>query len=280
VTHPNNLPLYQCYKRVSAAQIARIQIKKTEKTPIVTLHFVDPELGNINIRNELYTKHGPQEGWYYVVYPDGYESFSPPEAFEKGYMRIEADEHQQDPKLHSALLALHQAQGRADELITELHDDDRLRGRMAKILTGVADALYGPPEDDSLHDWSQLPARVFELRQAGDAASEQLDQASLFLSAPPPEFTGELAKKFQRRGAEIYKLAVDLHMAGREAYPKPTPPTPTEHPYAEGQRVRVKGRPGIWTIQGVNRHEDQIQYDVLTKTAFSMRVNQDHVTPA
>jgi hypothetical protein len=30
----------------------------------------------------------PKPGWYYVVYKDGYKSFSPPEAFEEGYTRI------------------------------------------------------------------------------------------------------------------------------------------------------------------------------------------------
>ena len=34
-------------------------------------------------------KHDPQPGGYYVIYEDGYESWSPEEAFENGYSPIE-----------------------------------------------------------------------------------------------------------------------------------------------------------------------------------------------
>lgn len=34
-------------------------------------------------------KHNPQIGGYYVLYPDGYESWSPAEAFEAGYHRYD-----------------------------------------------------------------------------------------------------------------------------------------------------------------------------------------------
>jgi hypothetical protein len=34
-------------------------------------------------------KHDPRPGGYYVVYEDGYKSFSPADAFEKGYTKKE-----------------------------------------------------------------------------------------------------------------------------------------------------------------------------------------------
>ena len=37
---------------------------------------------------EYMRKHNPQVGGYYVLYKDGYTSFSPAEAFETGYERI------------------------------------------------------------------------------------------------------------------------------------------------------------------------------------------------
>ena len=37
-------------------------------------------------------KHNPQSGGYYVRYEDGYESYSPAEAFESGYTPIEEEE--------------------------------------------------------------------------------------------------------------------------------------------------------------------------------------------
>ena len=33
-------------------------------------------------------KHQPKVGGYYVVYKDGYKSFSPAQAFEEGYSRV------------------------------------------------------------------------------------------------------------------------------------------------------------------------------------------------
>ena len=35
------------------------------------------------------TKHGPRVGGYYVRYSDGYESWSPAEAFEGGYTEVQ-----------------------------------------------------------------------------------------------------------------------------------------------------------------------------------------------
>jgi hypothetical protein len=34
------------------------------------------------------TKHNPQVGGYYVMYKDGYQSWSPASEFEDGYTRI------------------------------------------------------------------------------------------------------------------------------------------------------------------------------------------------
>lgn len=37
---------------------------------------------------EYVAKHKPEVGGYYVVYEDGYKSFSPASAFESGYTRL------------------------------------------------------------------------------------------------------------------------------------------------------------------------------------------------
>jgi len=46
------------------------------------------EFGPIPVSGEYLKKHQPKVGGYYVVYPDGYKSWSPAEAFESGYARI------------------------------------------------------------------------------------------------------------------------------------------------------------------------------------------------
>jgi len=43
----------------------------------------------VDVSSFQISKHNPQIGWYYVVYEDGYVSFSPPDAFEGGYTLIE-----------------------------------------------------------------------------------------------------------------------------------------------------------------------------------------------
>lgn len=40
------------------------------------------------VSEEYIVKHNPQIGGYYVVYADGYESWSPAAAFEEGYTRV------------------------------------------------------------------------------------------------------------------------------------------------------------------------------------------------
>lgn len=73
------LPLWQCYKRVRAAKILAIETR--------TLLQLE---GGIFWRVEVgyHEKHKPRPGGYYVLYEDGYESFSPAETFEAGYDRI------------------------------------------------------------------------------------------------------------------------------------------------------------------------------------------------
>lgn len=40
------------------------------------------------VSREYMMKHNPQPGGYYVVYDDGYKSYSPAKAFEEGYTKI------------------------------------------------------------------------------------------------------------------------------------------------------------------------------------------------
>ena len=42
----------------------------------------------MNEIEEWLDKHNPEVGGYYVVYEDGYKSFSPAKAFEEGYTLI------------------------------------------------------------------------------------------------------------------------------------------------------------------------------------------------
>lgn len=73
------LPKYRCHKEVEAFKITHIQYE----APGSRLH------GGVGVDApvscDYMDKHQPWEGGYYVRYADGYESFSPAEAFEAGY---------------------------------------------------------------------------------------------------------------------------------------------------------------------------------------------------
>lgn len=52
------------------------------------LVFEESGYAPIRVDWEYLTKHKPQAGGYYVVYDDGYKSWSPAKAFEEGYTRV------------------------------------------------------------------------------------------------------------------------------------------------------------------------------------------------
>lgn len=84
------LPLYQCHKKVRAVKLAGVIMP--EPNPQVgrcILVPADPQYANIFVTPHWVTKHKPHSGGYFVRYDDGYESYSPAEAFESGYALAE-----------------------------------------------------------------------------------------------------------------------------------------------------------------------------------------------
>jgi hypothetical protein len=81
------MPRYQCNKKVSALKIKSIDFGKSSKSGA----YIMPEDRNysrIYVDSNYLEKHNPKAGGYYVVYKDGYKSYSPAEAFEEGYTII------------------------------------------------------------------------------------------------------------------------------------------------------------------------------------------------
>jgi hypothetical protein len=81
------LPLWQCHKRVRAARVTHVEALRSHP-PALRL-----SLEGVNTRVEVTAKWWSEKlgelGGYYVVYDDGYTSFSPAKAFEEGYTPIE-----------------------------------------------------------------------------------------------------------------------------------------------------------------------------------------------
>lgn len=79
------LPRYKAHKVVHALQIRAISVVDCA----YYLSFVEEGYEPIKVKWDWYSKHDPREGGYYVVYKDGYVSWSPQKAFEEGYTLLE-----------------------------------------------------------------------------------------------------------------------------------------------------------------------------------------------
>ncbi len=91
------MPRYQCHKQVYALKIATIErhvypeeTPIAESAPSLTLTFTEPRYAPMEVDHNMIARYMPVPGDYYVVYDDGYKSFSPAKAFEEGYTRIVA----------------------------------------------------------------------------------------------------------------------------------------------------------------------------------------------
>lgn len=80
------MPTYQCHKRVKALCIGdKVDLHKDGSA---TFYIADGGFKTITVSKDVYKRYWPMPGDYYVVYEDGYESFSPAKAFEEGYTRL------------------------------------------------------------------------------------------------------------------------------------------------------------------------------------------------
>ena len=94
-TAQREMPRYKCHKEVWALKIERVEG--------TTVYFVDKRYAPRTIGMEWLGRYRPQavkyreptndvDRGYFVVYEDGYKSFSPAEALERGYTRIDSGE--------------------------------------------------------------------------------------------------------------------------------------------------------------------------------------------
>lgn len=90
------MPRYKCHKEVWALKIAQI-VPKENPDPTgqsaassygARIVPADEGYGAFDVDAAYVNKHQPQVGGYYVVYDDGYKSYSPAAPFEAGYTLI------------------------------------------------------------------------------------------------------------------------------------------------------------------------------------------------
>ena len=89
-----NLPLYRSHKLVRGFKIGALEPESLGSSFEYNLVPEDITLGSGVLVSAAYVaKHNPKVGGYYVLYEDGYESWSPAEAFEGGYTLIEREDN-------------------------------------------------------------------------------------------------------------------------------------------------------------------------------------------
>lgn len=77
------MPRYISHKQVWALEIAEVLPAETGLARRVT--FKEPGYAPAFLPGEMFTRYVPVPGDFYVVYADGYKSFSPRKAFLEGY---------------------------------------------------------------------------------------------------------------------------------------------------------------------------------------------------
>lgn len=89
------MPKYKCHKEVWALKIkaiardsdkAREEQRETDGSAMITPE--EYRYAPFKVDAAYMHKHKPEVGGYYVVYEDGYKSFSPAKAFEDGYSPV------------------------------------------------------------------------------------------------------------------------------------------------------------------------------------------------
>ena len=88
------MPRYKSHKEVWALKIKDIvfdykeaQKENRETDGSATIIPEDDGFAPFKVDHAYIRKHDPKPGGYYVVYKDGYKSFSPAGAFEEGYTK-------------------------------------------------------------------------------------------------------------------------------------------------------------------------------------------------
>ena len=87
----DDMPAYLCHKEVQALKIKSVEQPNPTDSALVKgtkITFEDGRFEPLWVEPEVTARRTPIPGDYYVVYKDGYQSFSPAAAFEEGYVKV------------------------------------------------------------------------------------------------------------------------------------------------------------------------------------------------
>lgn len=85
------MPKYKSHKTIWALKIEAIRQQEADipyEGGSWIIKPADEGYAEFEVPHAYVVKHEPKAGGYYVVYADGYKSYSPAEAFEDGYTKL------------------------------------------------------------------------------------------------------------------------------------------------------------------------------------------------
>lgn len=86
------MPRYKCHKEVWALKIAGLRPYEPDSADEYDgsqlVQPAEPGYGEFRVSAEFVKQHKPVVGGYFMVYADGYKSYSPAKAFEEGYSPV------------------------------------------------------------------------------------------------------------------------------------------------------------------------------------------------
>lgn len=80
------MPRYKCHKEVDALKVAGYAVQEDGS---ILLTFEEEGFAPVTVPSSFARGRQDLTGGYYVVYDDGYASWSPAAAFEAGYTRVQ-----------------------------------------------------------------------------------------------------------------------------------------------------------------------------------------------
>jgi hypothetical protein len=96
----SSLPLWKCHKVVRAAPIRAVYPAEgdgSKSAPEGWMVYLDggpaPDgFPSVFVKSEVFVRGLPMPGDYFVIYDDGYQSWSPKKTFEEGYSQAQVQE--------------------------------------------------------------------------------------------------------------------------------------------------------------------------------------------
>jgi len=162
------MPRYKCHKVVHALKIKRISYHYDSTA---TLYPADERYAPIKVDTDFIKKHDMESEGYYVVYADGYKSYSPEKPFEEGYTLITGDQGKDEELSASeALYSFVSWLTTRKELVAF---GSSLDAAPAAQLVSAFVKIYGLPEPRP--DWHKRIIPIPNINNDGDVVTADAD---------------------------------------------------------------------------------------------------------